>query len=734
MLQIRHLDESIHTILQSQINLKSLSDVIRELTQNGVDANANNIKIEIKINYRDKSIELVYTDNGHGMDPESLAKFGKRFYTSKLNLNSENNNIGDQDEKNKLNILKNTKTFGFRGEAMNSLRTVCNTMIVVSRVENYNNGFQICFAGNSTIGNVIKSKSIIPVGTNIRILGLFDPIPIRRNIMLDILEKSWIEDTCQIRRCVIDSLISRPLIRVNIVKQELKNGRCIRKDLVSTSKLGVEQVPFQNQMKMLNNVFGGRLCDDYEICKVQFKNFQLKAGIGINTVQSKKYQFIYLNNRPFHNEDFNRFINQLFQKHYELWGDNVKNLKVNKESNMYGRPYSVNPIFIASFTTPIEISELIQDPSKVCFTSENYKVLQSLFEKVIDVYFGIFKRRRRDATGLTLKNVEDNKPQPRKRKVKESVMLKSKIRISKFKDSEMNGRICIEKDAEDNLPNKVFDFERIQEGLINHKEEEDDDVDNSDNTECEECNHNVPLSQEEIKSQSEFFSKQCELHITREDICNFEVIGQVENKFILVKFEDKIIGLDQHASDERTKLEKVYKDLVTNCVKGEFNQLEEAIELEFKEEEAELIKKYEESLKFWGIKMEDFHDNDKYFTKKLTHLPQLIFRKVSKVEVGLLCKGIVEYVENLEDKRKQEFKADDKIIPKDVFWWTRFLGHLPALYTETAKSRACRSAVMFGQALSREEQVSMVAALQQCYHPFYCAHGRPSLYPLCVVK
>lgn len=49
---------------------------------------------------------------------------------------------------------------------------------------------------------------------------------------------------------------------------------------------------------------------------------------------------------------------------------------------------------------------------------------------------------------------------------------------------------------------------------------------------------------------------------------------------------------------------------------------------------------------------------------------------------------------------------------------------------EALKTKACRSAIMFGDALTRAECVVLVYKLSSCRFPFQCAHGRPSIVPL----
>jgi hypothetical protein len=58
------------------------------------------------------------------------------------------------------------------------------------------------------------------------------------------------------------------------------------------------------------------------------------------------------------------------------------------------------------------------------------------------------------------------------------------------------------------------------------------------------------------------------------------------------------------------------------------------------------------------------------------------------------------------------------------------LGHglfiKPSIIQYILCSKACRSAIMFGDKLLKEECCELVADLAKCNFPFQCAHGRPS--------
>lgn len=58
------------------------------------------------------------------------------------------------------------------------------------------------------------------------------------------------------------------------------------------------------------------------------------------------------------------------------------------------------------------------------------------------------------------------------------------------------------------------------------------------------------------------------------------------------------------------------------------------------------------------------------------------------------------------------------------------LRFVPRPLRRMVESRACRGAIMFNDALDRDQATRLVNDLSHCQFPFQCAHGRPSLVPL----
>jgi DNA mismatch repair protein MLH3 len=59
--------------------------------------------------------------------------------------------------------------------------------------------------------------------------------------------------------------------------------------------------------------------------------------------------------------------------------------------------------------------------------------------------------------------------------------------------------------------------------------------------------------------------------------------------------------------------------------------------------------------------------------------------------------------------------------------WLKYISSCPRGIIDLVNSRACRSAIMFNDVLTKAECEELVKKLAKCAFPFQCAHGRPSM-------
>jgi DNA mismatch repair protein PMS2 len=100
---IKRIDGITAKSISSGQVITSLSNVVKELIENSIDAKSTHISLKFK-DFGKESIECA--DNGFGVEESDFESIAKRHYTSKLSDFSQ---------------LSTIQTFGFRGEALSSL-------------------------------------------------------------------------------------------------------------------------------------------------------------------------------------------------------------------------------------------------------------------------------------------------------------------------------------------------------------------------------------------------------------------------------------------------------------------------------------------------------------------------------------------------------------------------------------------------------------------------------------
>uniref|UniRef100_A0A803KXI5 MutL C-terminal dimerisation domain-containing protein n=1 Tax=Chenopodium quinoa TaxID=63459 RepID=A0A803KXI5_CHEQI len=206
--------------------------------------------------------------------------------------------------------------------------------------------------------------------------------------------------------------------------------------------------------------------------------------------------------------------------------------------------------------------------------------------------------------------------------------------------------------------------------------------------------------------------------INRNGLQNAKVLVQIDSKFIPVVANGTLAVIDQHAADERIRLEEIRRKVLSGELKS-INYLEKEKDLVLPEMAYQLLCNYAEHIKHWGWICNIFSMDSGSFTKNLSLLngraSDLTLIAVPCIlGVNLSDKDLVEFLEQLADT------DGSSIIPPSV---VRILNY-----------KACRGAIMFGDKLMPSECSLIVEELKQTSLCFQCAHGRPTTVPLVNLK
>ncbi len=264
---IHQLPKSVANQIAAGEVIHRPSSIVKELLENSIDANAQNIKLIIK-DAGKQSITLI--DDGVGMQKEDALKCFGRHSTSKLKTSQD---------------LFKVKTMGFRGEALASIAAVSEVILKTKNV-NEKVGYQVSLKD----GEIYEKKEInFQKGTSITSKNLFYNIPARRNFLKsNNLEIKHIID--EFIRCAL----SHPEVGFILFneKSELYNLKSsnLKKRIVSIYKKSFEK-----------NLIS---------CEEKFGAISINGFIGKpeNTKKTRGEQFIYVNNRFIKNHYLNHGI------------------------------------------------------------------------------------------------------------------------------------------------------------------------------------------------------------------------------------------------------------------------------------------------------------------------------------------------------------------------------------------------------------------------------------------
>lgn len=202
--------------------------------------------------------------------------------------------------------------------------------------------------------------------------------------------------------------------------------------------------------------------------------------------------------------------------------------------------------------------------------------------------------------------------------------------------------------------------------------------------------------------------------IAKTSLDDAKVLNQVDKKFIAVVAGETLIVIDQHAADERIRLEELRHKVLSGEMK-KITYLDAEQEMVLPEIGYQLLHNYEEQIQKWGWICNIHSRSTVSFTRSLDSLHRQatavkLLAVPCIVGVNLTDSDLLEFLQQLDDT------DGSSTIPPSVH---RILN-----------SKACRGAIMFGDTLLPSECSLIVEELNQTSLCFQCAHGRPTTVPL----
>lgn len=222
------------------------------------------------------------------------------------------------------------------------------------------------------------------------------------------------------------------------------------------------------------------------------------------------------------------------------------------------------------------------------------------------------------------------------------------------------------------------------------------------------------------------------------------MIAQVDKKYILIKMRgissnteqedeaaqgcDLLVVVDQHAADERIRVESLFTEICSSPADPAephvSDRIQKTLVFRVSKREAELMRRYDGDFAEWGIRYHILSSGEES-SLHIDALPRAITDRCTN-EPSLAIDMIRTHVYMLSD----QLAASRAQADSPPAGWISRIGSCPKGLLDLLNSRACRSAIMFNDALELEECKVLMNKLGRCMFPFQCAHGRPSMIPL----
>ena len=212
MSKIEIMNEDLSNKIAAGEVVEKVMNVVKELVENSIDAEATFIKVELK---ESGVSEIIVTDDGIGMDKDDAVKCFSRHATSKLHT---------------LNDLFNITSLGFRGEALPSIASVSN---VVLKTSNGKTGTLVKINGGELES---VSDTDLRRGTIITVKNLFYNTPVRLKYL-----KSLYAELANITNYINKMALAYPNIKFILINDG--------KELLNTDGGG-------NLLKVINAIYG----------------------------------------------------------------------------------------------------------------------------------------------------------------------------------------------------------------------------------------------------------------------------------------------------------------------------------------------------------------------------------------------------------------------------------------------------------------------------------------------
>ncbi|MDD5900968.1 MAG: DNA mismatch repair endonuclease MutL [Lachnospiraceae bacterium] len=656
------------------------ASVVKELTENAIDAGANMITVELK---EGGSGLVRITDNGSGIATDDVKTAFLRHSTSKIRT---------------VEDLLTAGSLGFRGEALSSISAVAQVELVTKTKDSFVGTRYVIEGGTEQT----MEEAGCPDGTTFLIRNLFYNVPARRKFLKSAMTEAGL---CS------DLMQRMALSRPEIAYKFINNGKIVL------------QTPGNGNLKeVIYQIYGREITANL----LEVKHIEESAGIQVTGFIGKP--IVSRGNRNYENY----FINGRYIKSSVV----SKAIEEAYRSYMMQHKYPFTALHISMDTAMLDVNvhptklEVRFADSEAVYYAVYHAVKETLAGKNMIPQVGFGKEEKSTPVVLPKREAEPEQfetrrmaQQAEKKPLEQSNQVVQPVQMANTQTAGNHASaveaVMVKEDA------ALYEVRKSDERKQNSTKVEHEDITREeeikevrkpdDTAESEDRQAILPQLQKSEAKQYEaqpsekpefrqeaaqhpkepvYVQKQMELPnlLSDENKKEYRIIGQLFLTYWLIEMDGQLFMIDQHAAHEKILFEQTMKrirdkEMLTQQIAPPY-----IASLSIREEE--VLKEQGEVLRHLGFEFEHFGGRD----YKVTGVPTDL--------CGLT--GGELFLQLLDELVAEKLHGS------------------PELLVEKVASMSCKAAVKGNQVLSEPEAKAMIDLLLTLDNPYHCPHGRPT--------
>ena len=631
------------------------ASVVKELVENAIDSGATAVTVEIKSG----GIDMIrVTDNGSGIEKSQIRKAFKRHATSKLKS---------------IDDLYSIHSLGFRGEALSSISSVAQ-VDMITKTKDELVGSRYCING----GEEAAFEEIgAPDGTTLIIRNLFYNTPARKKFLkTPQTEGSYVGDVME------HMALDNPTVSFHYINN--------KEDKFSTSGNG-------DLKEIIYRIYGRDISVSLVPISVADKGYTLEGYLGEPSINrsNRNFEIFFVNGRYIKDKVMSKALEEGFKQYLMMHKFPFAVLHLRMDPALVD--VNVHPAKLeVRFSDQIGLSEFIR--SNVEETLRNH-------EMIPDALLGDDRVQKKSEENETQKESPAGEVIP----------------DAPSQDNTHNGTFA-ETTKEASKKNAPEPFERLR--FEQHRISEDtpvyargvkaepikiEDSNKSavwtrifgdyDGSNAEKNEHPSPIIKQENAIVVEKKPVQLNLFdekvLSKDNIKEYEILGQVFGTYWIIAYKDKMLMVDQHAAHEKINYERMMKRYKSGEMLSQMVNPPVIVALSSQEEEIFLnFRQYFEKL---GFNIENFGGRE----YAMRAIPIDLFGCDSEKDM---------FIEILDDLSHETN-----------------LDRTPDVINYKIASMACKASVKGNTRMSFAEMEALLDELLTLDNPYNCPHGRPTI-------